>query len=697
MVSLVRRRGLWASRLVAASGGLGVFACQTAEPPRPHVLLVTIDTTRADAVEPYGGPEGLTPALSRFAEQGVVFDNTMSVSPLTAPAHASLLTGRYPYDHGLRNNDGYVLEEAVPTLAEAFSAAGYQTGAFVSASVLSSDHGLDRGFGHYSDEMPDMNKRVPQVPQLPGAETLAGALRWANAAVVDSDAPLFLWVHFYDAHEPHTPPPRMLERTLDPYLAEVALVDEHVGALTEALEFATPGEDWVTAVVADHGESRGDHGEKTHGFFVYRSTLAVPFLLRGPGVPAGARVQTPVSSVDVAPTLAALAGLDWQAGTLDGRDLRATWAEGEGAAEGASEERLLYGETLVPAEAYGLSPLFVLQGDTDRVILAPRPERYRWRNDTGEQEDLGLSEPQQERLQAWLQEHPGAGELPQAGTEAAGLAALGYVASIPGGLGANLDLDPKDHTSLPDEVLGWVDAAHRMEPAQGAAFLEARSLEHPSIHHLRLSQIEAWLAADEPEEALRVLEGLDGLSSVQHTLHRASISLRSGDAQTAEALVAPLVSSEPALLAARLVHASALHVQGKSAAALSALQSGERPLRSARFATLEGALLLALEREQEAVRALRAALSLDPAALDAMELLAPLLLRSGWIDEGVRISQGALAIDPSALWAEVLLAEVAVAKGGCGLVADLLPRLRLAVSSGQTPTPELAACLSERS
>ena len=385
--------------------GAWLVACTGSEapppPPAPSVLLVTLDTTRADALGAYGGPAGLTPHLDGLAAQGVVFDEAIATAPLTAPSHASLLTGRYPFAHGVRNNLHYTLDEGVPTLAEAFAGSGYATAAFVSASVLDARIGLARGFDTYVDDVPDRAETPMAVPSRDGADIVDLAATWFHQQVQQAPhQPVLLWVHLYDAHAPYAPAEPFVDRHPDPYLAEVAELDHHVASLRRAVTGRDPDRDWVTAVIGDHGEGRGDHGEEAHGLFLYRSTLRVPFLLSGPGVPPSLRIDGPVSQVDLPATLAALAGVPFDGG--HGHDLREAWSAS------ASPPRPVYAETLVPLESYGLAPLFTVHADPHRAILAPRPEAYDWRADPAEDTPLpGVDAI--EAAHAWVAAHPGAG------------------------------------------------------------------------------------------------------------------------------------------------------------------------------------------------------------------------------------------------------------------------------------------------
>lgn len=276
---------------------LALAAC--ASPP--DLVLVTLDTTRRDAIGAYGGPP--TPTLDALAAEGIRFDRATTVAPLTLPAHASLLTGRWPTSTGVRDNGDAVLAASEHSLAERLAAAGYDTGAAVGARLLGADWGFAQGFDWYD---------APRTLERPAAAVVDAALGWLAAR---PEGPIFLWVHLYDPHSPHPEVPG------DPYLAEVAEADAQLGRLFAALR-ARPG--WArtgVVVLADHGEGRGDHGEREHGALVFASTTAVPLILRPPGGGAPGVDPDPVSIVDVMPTLLGWAGLEAEG--MDGQPLDA--------------------------------------------------------------------------------------------------------------------------------------------------------------------------------------------------------------------------------------------------------------------------------------------------------------------------------------------------------------------------------------
>jgi arylsulfatase A-like enzyme/Flp pilus assembly protein TadD len=355
----------------------------SAQAAAQNVVLVTLDTVRADHLGSYGYAAAETPALDRLAQEGIRFTRASSPVPLTLPSHSSLLSGLLPPHHGLRNNGAGSFPDGKDTLATVLAGQGYRTGAFVGAFVLDRRFGLSRGFQTYDDEIERApGDTVVLEAERPGREVMDRALAWLGQ---DDRRPFFLWVHLYDAHAPYMPPSPQRERHPGrPYDGEIAAVDEQVGRLLQTLESRGLAGSTVVAVAADHGEALGEHGELTHGLLLYEPTLHVPLLVRAPGLPAGQVISTPVSLVDLGPTLAGLVGKRFPGG-LDGRDLSAALRKGE---EPAPED--LYAETQYPA-VFGWSPLSALRRRNLKYISSSAPELYDLERDPKEGANLAGS------------------------------------------------------------------------------------------------------------------------------------------------------------------------------------------------------------------------------------------------------------------------------------------------------------------
>lgn len=348
-----------------------------------NVLLVTIDTLRRDRLGAYGHGGGLTPNLDRLAAEGVRFTAATSHVPLTLPAHASILSGRVPPHHGLRLNGAARLGDDVPTLATVLHEHGYRTGAFVGAFVLDHRYGLARGFDVYDDRYPQAS-----IGRAFGfAERAGGGVVEAASAWIDGQptSPWFAWVHLFDPHAPYEAPPEYA-RGRAPYDGEVAYADAVTGRLLDGLRASGRLDDTLVVVTADHGESLGAHGESTHGLFAYDETLAVPLLLRGPGVGRGT-IAAPVGHDDILPTVLDLAGVPLPAG-LDGM----------AASHAPPADRAIYFEAL---EAHLTRDWAPLTGVTDgrwKYVDLPEAELYDRQRDAAERTNLASSE--QARLTA---------------------------------------------------------------------------------------------------------------------------------------------------------------------------------------------------------------------------------------------------------------------------------------------------------
>ncbi len=344
----------------------------TADDRDPAVLLVTIDTLRADRLGCGGDPRARTPHLDRLARTGLQYAVAIAAVPVTLPSHATILTGLVPPEHGVRDNGLYRVPDDVPSVAEAFRAAGWNTAAFVAAYPLAARFGLDRGFARYHDEfgVRDVASGAP-FAERPADRVNESVAAWTASA---PDGPAFLWVHYFDPHAPYAPPRPWGVAPRDPYRGEVSFTDRQLGAMLQGLRERYDVR--LSIVTADHGESLGEHRESTHGIFIYEATTRVPLLLAGPDVPATGLRPGPVPLTAVAPTLAEGAGLD--ASTFPDPPL----AGGDEAADD------LYTESMYPRLRHGWSELRAFRTRDWKVIQAPRPEAYDLRTDPGETMNL---------------------------------------------------------------------------------------------------------------------------------------------------------------------------------------------------------------------------------------------------------------------------------------------------------------------
>ena len=362
------------------------FCISCARPiPKPsgarNLVIVTIDTIRADHVGAYGDARARTPTLDALARRGVVFDRAYSAAPITLPSHATIMTGRYPPGHGARDN-GMHLSPAVPTLAAVLRAKGFRTAAFVAAFPLDHQFGLDRGFDVYGDRLP----RGPDgklMNERPASQVVDDAIAWLNSqqSTVDSrQSRFFLWVHFFEPHAPYGDPSTG-RTTLDRYDDEIAIADRETGRLLNAL--GGTAQETAVIVVGDHGEAFGEHGEYAHSIFVYDTTLRVPLIVSAPNANS-ARVGEPVTLADIAPTAAHLVGETMA--DVDGVDLAPAWSGG------TLPHRELYAESFAPLVEFGWAPLRSIRSDGWKFIAAPTPELFRIDDDPSEQTNVAARE-----------------------------------------------------------------------------------------------------------------------------------------------------------------------------------------------------------------------------------------------------------------------------------------------------------------
>ena len=430
---------LWRGRATPAAG----------EGP---IILISIDTLRADRLPAYGYTGTRTPSIDRLVRDGVLFENAYSHSPQTLPAHTSILTGKLPFEHGVRDNIGFSVKTGEHTLQQALRDRGYATGAFVSAHVLRRQVGLDQGFEHYDDELPPASPDKPlgQV-QRAGMDTLRATVQWLNAR---PSPRFFLFFHIYEPHRPYTPPSHVTAS--NPYDGEVEHADEIVGGLLDHLRESTLYDRATIVLLSDHGEGLGDHGEDEHGVFLYRETIQVPLVVKLPGSRGGGRrVAAPVQHVDLVPTILELTGRLKPASTngveaglsRPGRSLLPA-LDGSGELAGAT----IYSEALSPRYHFGWSELYALSDDRYRLIRAPRDELYDLSKDPREKSSVATTRPQvRDAMRAALDRLIAQGSVsapsPVSAEDREKLAALGYVgtqSSVSLQLPGDRLPDPKD-------------------------------------------------------------------------------------------------------------------------------------------------------------------------------------------------------------------------------------------------------------
>ena len=406
-----------------------------------NVVVVTLDTTRADRLGCYGFKGIETPNLDALARDGVVFQNETATVPLTLPSHTSIFTGLVPPHHGVRDNGGFVLAGDKTTLAERFKAAGYATGAFVAAWVLEGRWGLNQGFDHYGDQFELSKYKVLSLGtvQKPGDEVMDEAIAWLEGVKAKK---FFAWVHLYDPHTPYEPPEPFKSRYPgQPYLGEIAYTDKVVGRLVDWLREKEVLGRTLVVITGDHGESLGEHGEAAHAYFIYDSTTRVPLIVRTPWGLRG-RVRAQTSAVDIFPTVLDLVGLPPEPG-IDGRSAARLLFDAD-----AAEPRVAYSETYFPRYHFGWQHLRSLRDGAWQFIEAPTPELYDLEHDPAERANVYKANSRRgEAMRTQLEALAGGGVQKSPEKQKLDpdtlqrLAALGYVGNV-------VDVDPE--AKLPD-------------------------------------------------------------------------------------------------------------------------------------------------------------------------------------------------------------------------------------------------------
>ncbi|HJQ37373.1 MAG TPA: sulfatase-like hydrolase/transferase [Thermoanaerobaculia bacterium] len=446
----------------------GAIALRSHRRSAPDIILITIDTLRADSLGFAGSTRVKTPYLDSLAARGTVFTNAHAHNVVTLPSHANILTGLYPYQHGLRDNAGFVLDANHPTLGAMMRGAGYATAAFVSAFPLDSRFGLNAGFDVYDDKYREAANPLDFVVQeRPAEETLAAARNWYDSA----RGKKFLWIHLYDPHAPYEPPSPFREQYRDaPYYGEIAYVDDQLSRFLTPILEARP--DTVVVITADHGEALGDHGELTHGLFAYESTLKVPLLILDPDR-APRKENGSARHVDLVPTILHRAGADVPS-ALPGHDLFGGLTTADS-----------YFESLSTSLNRGWAPLVGLLHAGRKYIDLPLPELYDLAADPAEANNLANTD--RRELFAMRKRLADAAPNPQAtrgnvdASQKAVLMSLGYISGTAEKKEYTVADDPKNLIGVDNELHEAVALYQTGQLAKAIAALRAILAQSPDI------------------------------------------------------------------------------------------------------------------------------------------------------------------------------------------------------------------------
>jgi arylsulfatase A-like enzyme/Flp pilus assembly protein TadD len=662
--------------LVFGLASSGVFLLYRRVPPpssrqRDNLLLVTLDTARADRLGCYGYALARTRHLDRLAGEGTRFEHAYAPAPITLPAHASILTGLHPPTHGVRNNGNFYLADRFQTLATVLRGQGYRTAAFVSSFILDRRYGLARGFDTYDDAMQGAQPQVVALEaERRGDWTALQLSRWLEGQSA-SPGPFFAWLHLYDPHEPYRPPRPFRDLFPDrPYDGELAFDDAVVASVLDTLGRLGRQENTLVVVIGDHGESLGDHGEETHSMFVYESAIRVPFVLWRPGVvPAGRVVNEPVRAVDLAPTVLDLLG----APALDGAEGRSLVPLIQG--KGAGRTPAVYAETYLPQLYMNWAPLRAIRDERFKLIEAPRPELYDLSRDPGETRNLYLEQADTARalekeLGRWTSS--GVGTMSVGGLDREAiekLAALGYV-----GAGAEpAAAGPGERRADPKDVIATFNRLRRANTAvRDRRFEEALPVlrevlrDDPRNAFARVVMGSALMGMDRYAEAIswfqKYLELVPTSSYAHHWI--AVCHLKRGDQHNALREAAAALAIDPRFSDARILRGGILAARGQHDAAIVELKTAvetdpAKPMLRLDLAKVlaEGGRPAEARAEYEALLKIR---SDDPAALVGLGVLE---VKAGALDEAARRFRRALEISPRYSDARFDLARVLEQQG----------------------------------
>ncbi len=482
----------------------------------PNVLLVTIDTLRPDRLSCYSDQYLKTPAVDSLAEQGVVFERAFAHVPITLPSHASILLGLNPPTHGVRDNARFKVKPEFTTLAEFLKSHGFSTGAFVGAFPLDSRFGLNQGFDYYNDAFPTQPALPFTFSERKAEKVVVAACQW----LAEQKKPWFCWLHLWDPHAPYLPPEPYLSRfPKDPYSAEVAYVDDELNELFSFLRDRNELEKTLVIFTADHGESLGEHGELTHSYFVYNSTLWVPLIIAGPGVKPR-RVTDYVSHVDLFPTICDLLGLA-KPGFLEGISLQPL-------IQGKRRKPVpIYIESLDPYLNRGCAPIHGLIIEGKKFIDLPRPELYDLNKDFSEKNNL-VSEinpaAYQQKLREIMARMPGAAEVPKTPpvdqATLRRLQSLGYIVSTQPQTKKTFspEDDPKNFLPI-QQNLERAIILHDLGQKEEAIGLLKRVLdERPNFSSAHIYLAHIYYSLGQTREALSVLSEAFKANPLDHSL-----------------------------------------------------------------------------------------------------------------------------------------------------------------------------------
>ncbi|HEY2933393.1 MAG TPA: sulfatase-like hydrolase/transferase [Acidobacteriota bacterium] len=648
-----------------------------AAPPqsKPDIILITIDTLRADHLGCYGYPGIETPNIDRLARDGVRFAQAVSNCPITLPSHASILTGTLPLYHGVRDNSGYRLPARLTTLAEVLKQQGYRTGAFVGAYVVNARTGLNQGFDTYVEGLSESGtgQMNISIAEQRASRVMANAVAWLRKSAAPQRS--FAWIHLFDPHAPYDPPsPWAARYARHPYDGEIAYVDSVIGTLIRFLQSRNLYSSTLIVLSSDHGEGLGDHAESTHGLFLYDSTLRVPLIFKLPGSDfAGTVVADQVQSIDIFPTILQLLNLPKPAPVQGAGQLAAIRGKRTG------ETRFALGETVLPFEQYGWSPLASIRSQDYKYIQAPRPELYLLNQDPGERSNTAAGKSalasQLKELRRSLATQFTEKDTSEARVRVSDpqefqrLLGLGY-AALTAPVRPDPDIssfpDPKDKAAVFDAIWSAADDSEGKRYAQAVAKLQQVIRTDPKVYFARALLGVCYFQMGDFRQAAQELRTALSLrpQDLISTFFLGMSLARLGDHAVAQQAFLQVLELDPENQGA-LNNLGIVYLNSKRFA-----ESAQIYLKLVRlraddsFAwTNLGLAYMGMNRNGEAADVLRKAAKLSPAVPQIHNNLGLALMNSGQVDDAIGEYRRALALDAGYAQAHYNLAIALKRKG----------------------------------
>ncbi len=675
--------------LVSSLFAFSMFSCSPEVPEDSGaasaggpIIIVSIDTLRADRLPAWGYDGVETPVINSLVADGIRFDNAWSHVPLTLPSHTSIFTGLLPGEHGVRDNLGYQLRPDVPTLASRLQQNGYATAGMVSAWVLRGDSGISNGFQVWDDGLDPRPGAALGELQRSGDATVAKAVEWLNQR--PTTEPFFLFVHLFEPHSPYSPPEPYRSRYPDRYDGEIATVDAIVGQLLSSLRSRGLYDDSTIILLSDHGEGLNDHGEEEHGIFLYREALHVPLVLKLPGSRwAGKTVDDVVQLIDVFPTVLEAAGIPSE-GEGQGQSLI-----GIASGETRAGDRRVFSESMYPRLHFGWSELTSLTDGDIHVIQAPMPELYRMSKDPAE--SVNLVE-QERRLYADYRDEiekravPFVPPAPVSAEAAAKLTALGYLGSGPSSTTGPLP-DPKERihelqkmkeawtamfagrqqeaVRLYEEVVesnplladAWIQLSMAYEKTgaiESAIRAAQRAIQiSPSLSQgIAVTIARLQLEMGDLEGAEQHAELAKPVNPEEAELIFARVALTRGNLDRAVSFASPLMEKERFRSRAVVVIAQAIAKKGELQRAVDLLEKERQRLIAADLPLpslmdfARGDALVRLGRIEEGIAAFRSEIERHPGDLTAYSQLAAVYVLGGRVEEAQRVIEQLVTNNP---------------------------------------------------